>query len=134
MILCDAVQVADGKLYVLGGGWTHNFSPNIPTQMALGVVIAVPWIRANEKHVVEVSLLTADGDQVEINGNTVLAGGELEVGRPPGIRAGSQLNTALPFNFNGLVLDIGDYVWEFRINGNTEARAPFRVDNPPGTV
>ncbi len=133
-ILCDAVQVADGKLYVLGGGWTHTFTPNMPMQLGLGVVIAVPWNRTNERHVVEAVLVTADGQQVEIDGNPVIAGGELEVGRPPGIRAGSQLNTALPFSFNGLVLDIGDYVWELRINGNTETRTPFRVDNMPGTV
>lgn len=133
-ILCDAVQVADGKLYVLGGGWTHNFTPNTPMQMGLGVVIAVPWNRTNEKHVIEAVLVTADGQQVEVDGNLVMAGGELEVGRPPGIRAGSQLNTALPFNFNGLALDIGDYVLELRINGNTETRTPFRVDNMPGTV
>ncbi len=133
MILCDAAQVADGKLYVLGGGWSHNFTPNAPLQMSLGVIIAVPWIRANEKHIVEAVLLTADGQQVEIEGQPVIAGGELEVGRPPGIRPGTQLNTAIPFSFNGVALDIGDYVWELRINGETEARTPFRVDNPPGT-
>lgn len=134
MILCDSVQVAEGKLYILGGGWSHNFSPNSPTPMALGVIIAVPWNRANEKHVIEATLVTADGQPVEIEDRQVMAGGELEVGRPPGIRPGSQLNTAIPFDFSGIALDIGDYVWELSINGNTEARAPFRVDNPPGTV
>lgn len=133
MLLCDAVQVADGKLNVLGGGWSHSFTPNMPMPMALGVVIAIPWNRANETHVVEAVLVTADGETVEIEDTPVMTSGELEVGRPPGIRPGSQLNTAIPFDFNGVALDIGDYVWELRINGDVEARAPFRVDNPPGT-
>lgn len=131
MILSDAAQVAEGKLYVLGGGWSHNFTPNAPMPMALGVIIAIPWNRANERHVIEAVLLAADGQPVEIEGNQVMADGELEVGRPPGIRPGSQLNTAIPFDFSGVALDIGDYIWELRINGNMEARAPFRVDNPP---
>src|SRR5215211_18202 len=115
IILCDAVQVADGKLYVLGGGWTHFYAPNTPAQMALGVIIAIPWNRANEKHIIEAVLVTADGEPVEIDGEPVMAGGELEVGRPPGLRPGTWLNAPLPFNFPGIVLDIGDYVWELRI-------------------
>jgi hypothetical protein len=133
MLLCDAAQAAGGKLYVLGGGWTHVYSPNNPVPMALAVLIAVSWNRANERHTVEAILVTADGATVEFDGNQIMASGEFEVGRPAGIRAGTQLNTALAFNFGGLALDVGDYVWELRINGGLEARAPFRVDNPPLT-
>ena len=133
MLLCDAAQAADGKLYVLGGGFSHVYTPNAPATMALAILIAVPWNRANEKHTVEAVLVTADGQQVEMGDTPIMAGGELEVGRPPGLRAGTQLNTSLVFNFNGLVLEIGDYVWELRVNGGTQARAPFRVDNPPLT-
>lgn len=133
MLLCDAAQSADGKLYVLGGGFSHVYTPNAPATMALAILIAVPWNRANEQHTVEAALVTADGQQVEMGDNPIMAGGELEVGRPPGLRAGTHLNTSLVFNFNGLILEIGDYVWELRVNGNTEARTPFRVDNPPMT-
>ncbi len=41
MMLCDAAAVADGKLYVHGGGWTHLWAPDTPTNMALAVLIAV---------------------------------------------------------------------------------------------
>lgn len=133
MLLCDAAQAAEGKLYVLGGGFSHVYTPNAPATMALAILIAVPWNRANEQHNVQAALVTGDGQQVQMGDAPIMAGGDLEVGRPPGLRAGTQLNTSLVFNFNGLILDIGDYVWELQINGNTAARAPFRVDNPPMT-
>ncbi len=127
MLLCDAADAAEGKLYILGGGWSHVYSPNAPVNMALAIMIAVPWNQANEKHDVNAALVSEDGDTVEVEGNQVIAGGELEVGRPPGLRAGTQLNTPLVLNFSGLVLKPGGYVWELRIGGKVMARTPFQV-------
>ncbi len=127
MLLCDAADAAEGKLYILGGGWSHVYAPNAPVNMALAIMIAVPWNQANEKHDVNAALVSEDGDAVEVEGNQVIAGGALEVGRPPGLRAGTQLNTPLVLNFSGLVLKPGGYVWELRIGGKVMARTPFQV-------
>ena len=131
MLLCDSAQAVGGKLYVLGGGWTHLYTPNAPANMSLAVVIAVPWDEANRRHNIRASLLTEGGEPVQIDGDPLVAQGEFEVGRPPGLRAGTQLNTAFAFNLQGLILDIGDYVWELYINDRRMARIPYRVDNPP---
>ena len=130
MLLCDAADAVNGKLYVLGGGWSHVLAPNAPVNMALAVMIAVPWHQANEKHEVNAALVSEDGETVEMEGNQDVTSGELEVGRPAGLKAGTQLNTPLVLSFSGLVLKPGGYVWELRIGGEVMARAPFQVVEP----
>jgi hypothetical protein len=126
MLLCDAAQQVGGKLYVLGGGWTHAITRE-PINMALGVVIAVPWTRTNERLDIHVELLTDDGAPVNFGGQHVATGGQIEVGRPAGVKAGSDLNAALAFQFNGLPLTPGGYVWQLRVGEDVEARTPFWI-------
>ncbi len=40
LMLADAAQVADGKLYILGGGW-DTIVPAAP--FAVCGIIAIPW-------------------------------------------------------------------------------------------
>ena len=37
MLLCDAAQVADGKLYILGGGWSMTGPDPVPSAVALKI-------------------------------------------------------------------------------------------------
>jgi hypothetical protein len=130
MILCDAADEVGGKLYILGGGWTHLLTPNTPVSMALGVVVAVPWTRTNERHPLTVRLLDEDGTLIETaEGQQVQTGGQMEVGRPPGVKPGSAINAVMAFKFNGLALDARGYVWELRV-ADVEARTPFWVVDP----
>lgn len=129
MILCDAAEQVNGKLYVLGGGWTHLIAPNVPVNMALGVVVAVPWNETNRRHALTVALLDADGQQVSVNDHEVQTNGAVEVGRPVGVKPGSDMNAVLSFAFNGLVLPPGGYVWQLRV-GDHEERTPFWVVDP----
>ncbi|ADP78982.1 hypothetical protein FraEuI1c_0908 [Pseudofrankia inefficax] len=59
MILCDAAQVAGGKLYILGGGW--NLIGPSPAPSALGILIALPWDRANAPCTLRLKLHDQDG-------------------------------------------------------------------------
>lgn len=127
MLLCDAADEVGGKLFVLGGGWSHLALVDTPVPMALAVLIAVPWDRTNHRMTVSVKLVTDDGGQVEIEGQIVGASGQVEVGRPPGIKPGSELNLPLAFKFNGLALSQGGYRWELEIDGTQMAITPFRV-------
>lgn len=127
MLLCDASEAVNGKLYVLGGGWSHVQVPDVPVGVSLAVLVAVPWTAANEKHKLQVQLVNDDGEQVEVNDTPVMAGGEFEVGRPPGIKPGSPINTPLTFRFDGIALPGGGYVFELSIDGTVLARTPFRV-------
>jgi hypothetical protein len=44
-ILCDYAVVADGKLYISGGGW--NVTGPEPSQSAIALLFEVPWDRTN---------------------------------------------------------------------------------------
>jgi hypothetical protein len=131
MLLCDAAQQVGGKLYVLGGGWTHLIARAPTMSMALAVVVAVPWDRTNERFDLETALLTEDGQPVDMNGMVLSATTTLEVGRAPGTKPGSEINTAFVVNFEGLALRPGGYVWELSLGEQSLARNPFWVVAPP---
>jgi len=127
MLLCDAAEEAGGKLYILGGGWSVLQHPNLPTPMALAIMISVPWDQSNTRHTIAVRLVTEDGDDVDQGGGAIRVDGEIEVGRPPGIKPGTPLDAPVVLKFGPLVLDAGGYVWELEIDDAPVARTPFRV-------
>jgi hypothetical protein len=47
LIVADAVQVADGKLFVLGGAWSTFKAPMFPIQMPVGIALSI-LIEGNE--------------------------------------------------------------------------------------
>lgn len=128
MLLCDAAQSVGGKLYVIGGGWSQLSAAQWPGLVSLAIRLAIPWDRANESLHMEARLVTDQGEAIEIDGTPVKAEGDLEVGRPPGMKRGSPLDTTLALNFQGLALDQGGYVWELEIADQIVARSPFRVN------
>ena len=102
--------------------------PNQPVSMALGIVVSVPWDQTNTPLTIEVKLMTLDGEAVELEGaGPIGAMAQVEVGRPPGTKPGSDLDVALAPSFMGIVLPEGSYRWELLVNGKQEAIAPFRV-------
>jgi hypothetical protein len=125
MLLCDAAQEANGKLYVLGGGWSSVLRPG-PANMALAVKLDVPWNAANERHKLLARLVSEDGTPVLAEDKAIVAEGEFEIGRPPGIKPGSDLDVvfALPF---AVVLAAGGYRWELLIDDKKLAEVSFRV-------
>lgn len=46
MLLCDAADSVNGKLYILGAGWSQLLFPDRPANMSLAIKIAVPWDQA----------------------------------------------------------------------------------------
>jgi hypothetical protein len=134
VLLCDHAEAVNGKLYVLGGGWTVLFAPDTPVNIALAIVIAVPWDRTNERHELTIELLDHDGNIVEIGGHEIRVATQFEVGRPPGIKAGTALNTPLTWAFNGLPLPEGGYEFKVSINGEPVSSRPFVVAQPPHGV
>ena len=132
LLLCDAADEVGGKLYVLGGGWSLLHAPDTPLNMALAILISVPWDQANRQHSVDAMLVTDDGERVQVEGQEVAASGQFEAGRPPGMKPGMDLNVPFALKFNGIALGVGGYRWEVAIDGTQEAIAPFRVLPGPG--
>ena len=118
MMLADSAQEADGKLFILGGGWSVT-GPEIPPS-AVAMKIDVPWDQANRPHEWVLELLTEDGQPLEIEGQALRVEGQFEVGRPPGTAPGSYIDVPVAVNFGPFPLETARrYVWQLSIDGET---------------
>ncbi len=130
MLLCDAATESGGKLYILGGGWSIVRAET--ASMALAIKMSIPWDQANQPFKMLTKLVDEDGEPVTPRGGDgpLQVDGEIEVGRPTGIKPGTPLDTPFALSFPPIPLDPGGYVWELEIDGTTMARTPFRVVTP----
>ena len=134
LLLADFAQVADGKLTVVGGGWSVT-GPE-PTPFAIAILVQVPWDQANVRHTLRLELLDADGNPVTMEADDgddepILFFDDLvfEVGRPPGLKPGTPLDFPVAVNSGPLPLVSGVYEWRLTIDGETDDdwRLPFSV-------
>lgn len=129
MLLADAAQEVNGKLYVLGGGWSVT-GPDLPP-MSLAIKLDVPWSAANLPHQFEIVLVDTDGRPVSTGGGgpDVRVDGSFEVGRPVGLLAGSDIDFAFAVNVPPFPLQPGRYAWQLSIDGVTQEDwlRPFQV-------
>jgi hypothetical protein len=124
MLLCDAAQVADGKLFVLGGGWSLTGPDPMPSGIALK--IDVGWHEADQVHHWELYLEDADGRPVMVDTpegtHPVEVRGEFNVVRPSTVPIGTPIDVALAVNLGPLPLEPGNrYTWRLSIGGESEA-------------
>ena len=119
LLLADSAQAVNGKLYILGGGWSITNAKNI--NMSIAVKIEVPWIEANTSHNLRLALFTEDEQPVKADdGRICEVQGDFEVGRPAGLRSGTPLDVTLAVNIARLNLSPSSrYVWRCFIDGNT---------------
>jgi hypothetical protein len=142
MLLADFAQVSDGKLTVVGGGWSLTGPDPVP--FGIAILIRVPWDQANQRHVMRLELLDADGIEVEMETDD---GSEpvvffddvpFEVGRPAGLKPGTPLDFPVAVNSGPLPLEPGRYEWRLTIDGEADDdwRLPFsvRVEEENGTL
>ena len=127
VVLCDYAEAVNGKLYVMGGGWNVAFSGGQPINAGLAILVVCPWDQTNRRHELRVELLTADGDVVAVQGREVTFTAEFELGRPPGIKAGTSLNAPFAWNLQGLALPVGDYEWKLSIDEEPVSSRAFQV-------
>lgn len=132
LLLADHAQAADGKLNVIGAGWTIT-GPQ-PSPFAIGLIFDVPWDRANEEIRFRLELVDQDGNAVEIETpeglQPVSIEGGFEVGRPPGIKRGTPLTFPAAINMGPQPLQPGGrYEWRLTVDGESREdwRLPFSV-------
>ena len=139
MLLADYAQVADGKLTVVGGGWSIT-GPD-PAPFGIAILVHVPWDQANRRHLMRLELLDTDGVPVTVETEegedapvVFFDDVEFEVGRPAGIKPGTPLELPLSINSGPLPLAPGGrYEWRLSIDGQTDDdwRLPFSVRELP---
>ena len=133
MLLADYAVVSDGKLTIVGGGWSQT-GPE-PAPFAIGLLIQVPWDQANTMHSFSVELVDSDGAEVvleteeDADVQPVAFGEKFEVGRPPGLKPGTPLDLPVAVNSMPLPLDPGRYEWRLTIDGDSREdwTLPFTV-------
>lgn len=141
MLLADFAQVSDGKLTVVGGGWSMTGPEPVP--FGIAILVRVPWDQANAVHTMRLELLDADGAPVLLetdDGESPIVffdDVQFEVGRPAGIKPGTPLDFPVAINSGPLPLEPGLYEWRLSIDGaiDEDWRLPFtvRVDDPEPT-
>lgn len=124
LLLSDAAQVdSNGKVHLLGGGWSVTSSPL--GGFSVVVLIAVDWNETNRPHLAVLRLEDADGRVVTFPGKTgertaLRQEHRFEVGRPAGLPDGSSVDVPVVVNFGpGLPLTRGRYLWRLEIDGST---------------
>jgi hypothetical protein len=126
MILADGAQAVGGKLYMLGGGWTHLFVPQFPGRpqapFAIAIGIEVPYHLTNRRFAFGIELTDSDGNRV---GDMLT--GEMEQGRPPGIRPGASQRILLAANAHPEFPAAGRYTVNATIDGELLRTVSFEV-------
>jgi len=120
MMLCDHAQVADGKLYINGGGWSIVDAQTPPTVIAM--IIMVPWDRAGAPLDLQISLIDEDGHAVtqvsDAGPVPVLIQGQIEVARPAAQPAGVPIDVPLVVGIPPLQLTpYGRFAWQVSVDG-----------------
>jgi hypothetical protein len=119
LLLADSAQVADGRLFILGGGLSE-VGPG-PQPMAIAMLLDVPWDQANATHDWKFELLDEDGTPVLYDDQPILVGGQFEAGRPDGLAPGTPIPVPLAINFTALPVEPGRrYVWRLAIDDTSE--------------
>ena len=132
MLLADAAQVVDNKLYILGGGWSVTGPDPMPSAIALK--IDVPWDAAGTMHSWELALLDQDGVPVFLGegdgSQSVVIRNEFQLERPEGLPPGTPLELSMALNLAPLPLEPGSrYVWQLTIDDQSQEdwQAAFTV-------
>jgi hypothetical protein len=140
-ILSDSVTVADGKLYVHGGGWNVIRASTFPARhprIGLGIVLRVPYLETGAAHQLEVRFEDAAmnlwplGDAPpgvdSPDGKLYRLGGSFDVARPEGPPTDDEQTIALAMNFDGMVFEQPQLYWFIvRVNDNDIRKLPVRV-------
>jgi hypothetical protein len=134
MLLADFAQVSDGKLVVVGGGWSMTGPEPVP--FGIAILVRVPWDQANAVHRMRLELLDADGAPVLVETDDgeapilIFDDMTFEVGRPAGIKPGTALDFPVAINSGPLPLEPGLYEWRLSIDGvmDDDWRLPFTVN------
>ena len=129
VLLANAAEAVDGRLFILGGGLT--FLP-LGLPMALAIKIDVPWDETNQPHQLRISMLDTDGNAFAFpnGGPSIEIQTQFEVGRPAGIPPGSAVPATLAFNFGPMPLTPAKrYVWHLTVDGREDEASdiPFNV-------
>jgi hypothetical protein len=94
LILAEAAEATNGKIYVLGGGIDRHYVQKdwkepIQLRADIAVGILVDWNETNNRHGLAIRIVDEDDKEI------AKVDGEFETGRPPGAKLGQQLRNLI---------------------------------------
>lgn len=124
MMLADHAQAADGKLNIIGGGWTM-IGPD-PTPFAIALLIEIPWSLTDQRHTFRLELIDQDGNTLTARSaegvdEPVALTGDFSVDRPDGVPPGIPFSVPVAINMPSPppIPPGGRYEWRLEINDRT---------------
>jgi hypothetical protein len=130
-MVADAAALADGKLYINGGGWNTIFTAKVPTThpaLALVLIFKLSWHEANEDMPVLIELMDEDGQPSPLRGE-----GTFRVAAPPFVKKGVDLYQSFAQMFYAVTFEnLGLYRFRISSNGKDLASIPIHVLTMPG--
>lgn len=96
LVLADAVEALNGKLYMMGGGWDTMYIRDLGSPVALSFAcgVAIPWNVTDDDHTLTVDIRDPDGAQIAPPFALTF-----RTGRPPTLERGAAMH--LPFAVKG---------------------------------
>ena len=124
VLVADAAQAVDGKVYAIGLGWVMVGTPTPPH--ALIILLDVDWTETNRRFQMRAELVDSDMQpvtvQTEVGEQPVALEADMEVGRPPGLPHGTHVRVPVAATFGPLALTPGmRYEWRVTIDGEHQA-------------
>ena len=120
MLLADSAQIADGKLYILGGGWSIT-GPD-PSPSSIVIKLNVDRHEVGMVHHWELVLEDADGQLVTVGDDqqAIEIRGEFSVGAPQGLPDGTPVDFPIALGIPPLDLKPSSrFQWRLYIDGDT---------------
>jgi hypothetical protein len=135
-LLAESVAVADGRLFVLGAGWTDLQVPSLPFRpgrLGIGLLLSVPHSRAGERIQLAIRVEGPRGDPVPLadaSSDSLVAEMEGSLVAEPVPEAPLLDFQVVPlgFNLDGVRVESeGVHALVVEIDGEPAARIPFVV-------
>jgi hypothetical protein len=125
MMLADHAQAAEGKLNIIGGGWTVTGPGAVP--FAIAISIEMPWSEAGIEHQFKLELVDSNGVTVEVpapdgsGSGPLVIQGAFPLAAAPGVPRGTPLTTPIALNFAPAppIAPGGRYEWRLEVDGET---------------
>ena len=128
VVLADYAVTHDGKVMMAGAGWSQVGSG--PFASALAFIVKVPWDMANQQIAIHAELVDEDGRPVLVNQAPVALDIGFSVGRPDGLRPGSDIDQNLAVQIPPIALAPGERTGQYRVGG--DQLLPGTGDAPAG--
>ena len=116
VVLADYAVTHDGKVMMAGAGWSQVGAG--PFASALAFIVKVPWDMANQQIAIHAELVDEDGRPVLVNQAPLALDIGFSVGRPDGLRPGSDIDQNLAVQIPPIALAPGrSYEWRISVDG-----------------